>query len=105
MSLPTIPSERRTYQDRKTGVTVQQLTNHFAHSYHLYFTNPGWWDDNRRLLFASDRGNSQNLYSMELETGISTKLTDNLPLTEADFQGASVNPKRDEAYYWQSGTL
>jgi oligogalacturonide lyase len=105
MSLSTIPSERRTSKDRKTGVTVHQLTNHFAHSYHLYFTNPGWWDKNRRLLFASDRGNSQNLYSMDLETGISTKLTDNPSLTEADYQGASVNPRREEGYFWKGGAL
>jgi len=105
MKLPTLPSETRTYQDRVTGVTVHQLTQYLAHSYHLYFTNPGWWDDNRRLLFGSDRGNSGNLYSMELATGKFTRLTDNPSGDEASYQSASVNPVRPEAYFWREQRL
>jgi oligogalacturonide lyase len=105
MSLPTLPSEKRTYSDRVTGVTVHQLTEHMAHSYHLYFTNPGWWDGGRRLLFGSDRGNCANLYSMELASGTITRITDNAPGTAGSYQGASVNPVRDEAYFWHQGRL
>ena len=105
MPLPTLPSERTTYQDRLTGVTVHQLTNYMAHSYHLYFTNPGWWDNNRRLLFGSDRGNTGNLYSFELESGEITRLTNNPPGIEASYQGTSVNPTRPEAYFWQDARL
>jgi oligogalacturonide lyase len=105
MHLPIFPSEKRTYTDRVTGVTVHQLTEHMAHSYHLYFTNPGWWDDDRRLLFGSDRGNSSNLYSLELTSGAITRLTNN-PLGEAgSYQGACVNPERDEAYFWRGRQL
>lgn len=105
MRLPVFPSEKRTYPDRVTGVTVHQLTEHLAHSYHLYFTNPGWWDGNRRLLFGSDRGNSGNLYSLELESGEITRLTDNPPGEAASFQSACVNPVRAEAYFWQRRRL
>jgi oligogalacturonide lyase len=105
MSLPTFPSEKRTYTDRITGVTVHQLTDHLAHSYHLYFTNPGWWDDGRRLLFGSDRGNSGNLFSMELASGAITRLTDNPPGTAGSYQNTSINPVRDEAYFWREGRL
>ena len=105
MSLQMFPSEKRTYADGATGVTVHQLTDHLAHSYHLYFTNPGWWNGGRRLLFGSDRGNSGNLYSMELSSGAITRLTDNPPGTVASYQGASINPVRDEAYFWHKGRL
>jgi oligogalacturonide lyase len=105
MDLPGLPSEKRTYRDRVTGVTVHQLTDHHAHSYHLYFTNPGWWDDNQRLLFGSDRGNCGNLYSMELASGVITRLTNNAPGTVSSFQNASINHVRDEAYVWQQRRL
>ena len=62
-TLPSFPSERISYHDRVTGVTVHQLTNYLAHSYHLYFTNPGWWDAGRRLLFGSERANACLLYT------------------------------------------
>jgi len=105
MTLPVFPSEKRSYKDRVTGVMVHQLTEHMAHSYHLYFTNPGWWDRDRRLLFGSDRGNSGNFYSLELESGEITRLTDNPPGEAGSYQGACVNPVRDEAYFWRRRQL
>jgi oligogalacturonide lyase len=50
-------TEWRTYTDPISGVPVQQLTNYKGHSHHFYFTNPGWYDNDRKLLFASDRNN------------------------------------------------
>lgn len=105
MNLPTLPSEKRTYTDRITGVTVHQLTSYLAHSYHLYFTSPGWWDDNRRLLFGSDRDNRSNLYSIELESGEITRLTDDAPGETCDYQNAGLSPVRDEAYFWRKRKL
>ncbi len=69
-------AEWRTFTDDQTGVEVRQLTNYKGHSHHLYFTNPGWYDDGQRLLFGSDRGNRTNLYSIELANGEITQLTD-----------------------------
>lgn len=70
------PSERRVYTDRLTGLPVMQLTDYKAHSHHLYFTESGWYDGGRRLLFVSDRGNSTNLFSIHLESGEMTQLTE-----------------------------
>jgi oligogalacturonide lyase len=101
------PAEWRTSRDRTTGVEARQLTNHRGHSHHLYFTNPGWYDGGRRLLFGSDRANRANLYGLDLETGEITQLTDHQtpPPPGRSFQGASVNPKRDEAYFWRGRDL
>lgn len=97
------PPEWREYTDPKTGVKVLQLTNYKGHSHHIYFTNSGWYDDNRRLLFGSDRENRTNLFSINLETGEITQLTDLAPTEppyEVQFLATCINPVRDEAYFW-----
>ena len=105
-SLPQFPSEKRTYTDRVSGATVHQLTQHMAHSYHLYFTNSGWWGGGRHLLFGSDRGNRSNVYSMDVQTTAITQLTDNAPSDRpVNYQGVAINPVRDEAYWWHEGSL
>ena len=76
----TFPAEWTTFTDPLSGVTVQQLTNYRGHSHHFYFTNPGWYDNDQKLLFASDRNNHTNLYSVDLNTGLITQLTDLTPL-------------------------
>ena len=92
--------EKRTYRDRISGVKVTQLTAYLGHSNHAYFTNNGWWDGGRRLLFCGDRQNASNLFSVEIESGEISRLT--------DFPAGSgvtphftndVNPKRPEIYY------
>jgi len=97
------PAEWREYEDPTSGVAVRQLTDYKGHSHHLYFTNPGWWDGGRRLLFGSDRGNRSNLFSIDLETGEITQLTD----LERDtgFLSTCVNPTREEAYFWYDGGI
>jgi oligogalacturonide lyase len=102
------PREEVSFNDARTGRLVRQLTAHRAHSHHLYFTNPGWFDDGKRLLFGSDRGNRTNLYSIELATGEITQLTDLEPLPpprEVSFLSSCVNPCRAEAYFWYGSTL
>jgi oligogalacturonide lyase len=102
------PAEWRTYTDPHTGATSKQLTTYKGHSHHLYFTNPGWYDGGRKLLFGSDRGNRTNLYGIDLESGEITQLTDlDLPPPpgETSFLFASVNPRRDEVYFWHGRDL
>jgi oligogalacturonide lyase len=102
------PVEWRTFTDDQTGVAVRQLTNYKGHSHHLYFTNPGWYDGGRRLLFGSDRGNATNLFSIELSSGAITQLTDldqPPPPAETSFLFASVNPRRAEVYFWHGRDL
>jgi oligogalacturonide lyase len=103
-----LPPEWHRFTDHLSGRTITQLTNHKAHSHHLYFTNPGWYDGGRRLLFGSERGNRVNLYSIELASGEITQLTDldqPPPPAETSFLFASLNPRRDEVYFWHGRDL
>lgn len=100
-----IPAEWREYRDRETGARVRQLTNYRGHSYHLYFTNPGWYDGGRRVLFGSDRDNRSNLFGLDLESGEITQLTDLPAQQSGGFQTAFVNPTRDEAYFAYRQTM
>jgi oligogalacturonide lyase len=99
------PAEWRSFVAEPTGIEVRQLTNYKGHSYHLYFTNPGWYDGGRRLLFGSDRGNCTNLFSIELASGAITQLTDLDQEARIKLQSASVNPRRDEVYFWHGPEL
>ncbi len=102
------PAEWRTFADDQTGVEIRQLTNYKGHSHHLYFTNPGWYDNGRRLLFGADRDNRTKLFSVDLLSGELTQLTDRdqpPPPAETSFLFASVNPRRDEVYYWHGREL
>jgi oligogalacturonide lyase len=96
-------SERKTYIDPCSGVEVTQLTDYKGHSHHFYFTNPGWYENGRKLLFSSDRNNRTNLYGIHHETGEIEQLTDLEPVAlprELEFLRASINPVRDEVFFW-----
>lgn len=69
-------SEMVRYLDRDTGAEVTRLTGHRAHSNHLYFTNNCFYDNGRKIVFESDRGNGLNYWSLDLETGEIDRLTD-----------------------------
>ncbi|KAB8137651.1 oligogalacturonide lyase [Gracilibacillus oryzae] len=68
--------EWKRLNDRITGLPTVQLTNYTGHSHHLYFTENGWYDNDRRLLFVSDRNNKTDLFSIDIQTGVITQLTD-----------------------------
>ena len=94
--------------DPVSGLALQQLTSYKTNSHHVYFTNSGWYDGDRRMLFGSDRGNRTNLYSIHLQSGEITQLTDLEPVglpRETQFLSICVNPTRDEAYYWYDREL
>jgi oligogalacturonide lyase len=97
------PSELLTYEDPRTGVEVKQLTRYRAHSHHFYFTNIGWYDNERKMVFSSDRDNATNLFSIDLSDYTITQLTDLTPLPlprEVEFLRACLNPVKAEAYFW-----
>ena len=97
------PSETVEYKDRISGVTVRQLTSYLGHSHHTYFTNNGWWDHNRRLVFQSDRANASNLFSIEISTGEISRLTDFGQGQRENVHFANdVNQKRNEIYFIKS---
>lgn len=96
-------SEKQTYVDPSSGVEVIQLTNYKGHNHHFYFTNPGWYDNGKRLLFSSDRKNRTNLFGVHLVTGEIEQLTDLEPVglpRELEFLRACKNPVREEVYFW-----
>lgn len=100
--------EWRTFNDPISGVEVEQLTNYKGHSHHFYFTNPGWYADDTKLLFSSDRANRTNLYSLDLASGVITQLTDLEPLPlprEVEFLRACVSAQNSEAYFWHGYRL
>lgn len=101
-------AEWKTYPDPISGVEVQQLTNYRGHSHHFYFTNPGWYADGTKLLFSSDRNNRTNLYSVDLQSGEITQLTDLDPVPlprEVEFLRACVSEVNQEAYFWHEYKL
>lgn len=95
----TWPSEKRIFKDAITGVSITQLTSYLSHHFHLYFTNDGFYDDGRRLLIGSERENALNLYSLHMESGELTQLTDLSPSAAKGIQGTYINPQRHEAYF------
>lgn len=99
------PSELTVTQDPVSGATVRQLTNYKGHSNHAYFTYPCWYDAGRRLVLCSDRENCSNLFSVDLESGELTQLTDWDPAAEANRHGLCVNPTRSELYHCHGRTL
>lgn len=100
--------ERSIRTDRTSGLPVTQHTDYRGHSHHFYFTNPGWIDNGRRLLFSSDRANRTNLYALDLESGSIEQITDLEPVPlprELEFVRAAVNPVTDEAYFFHDRSL
>ena len=99
------PPERKSFQDRLSGVTVWQLTNYKGHSEHPYFTDNGWYDNDRRMLFVSDRSNARNLFSIEIESGEISRLTDMRPGEAVLRCPMHVNKALNETYYQYKGCV
>lgn len=94
-----LESEVTSFRDALSNVKITKLTNHLAHQFHLYFTNIGWYDQNKKLLICSDRDNCTNLYSLELETGKQIQLTDFNPNDQTGIHSTYINPEKNEAYF------
>lgn len=104
-SFEVYPSEKKQFQDRVTGVSITQLTDYLGHSFHTYFTNNGWWDEGKRLLFTSDRNNATNLYSIEIATGLISRLT-NFSKSDRPISFCNdVNKRRPEVYFVKDDTM
>ena len=74
-------SQMKEYTDAETGVKVKRITSGKYNSSHIYFTNNSLYDNNSKLIILSDRGESQNFYSVDLNTYEFTQVTD-LPKKE-----------------------
>jgi len=99
------PSEKKSFKDRITGQTVWQLTNYKGHSEHPYFTDEGWYDNDKRMLFVSDRDNARNLFSIEIESGEISRLTDMKSGNQNIRCPMHVNQTLNETYYQYAGCV
>jgi len=101
----TFVSETATHVDRASGVKVKRLTSWKGHSTHPYFTENGWYDNNTKMLFMSDRHNARNIHSLDIESGEIIRLTD-IKAGEPDIASSlGINKQRNEVYYMQNGKL
>lgn len=98
------PAEWIEIKDGVTETPILQLTNHMAHSFHTYFTNNGWYQGGKKLLFGSDRGNGTNLFSLNLESGEITQLTD-FKTNRYSIQNTFINPQKEVAYFSKNGQV
>ena len=76
----TYPSEKKIFTDEKTGHQIIRLTSDSSNNYHLYFTENSFVQGKRQIIFFSDRGSKReyhyNIFSMDLDSGEATQLSD-----------------------------
>lgn len=109
------PVELSEYDDPNTGARVRRVTDYPAtDNRHLYFTEPGWYDDGRRLLFRGYRDEPgtdrelpdeltlpRQLYSLDSESGLITQVTD-MP---AGLTSVTRSHDTPEAFFWSDNLL
>ncbi len=81
------------YRDPSTQVPVTRWTA--STSNHLYFTNPGWLPDGRRMVFTRDVDQGHELWILDLKDGGQQAL-----LSSAHPFMSCVHPLRNLAYTW-----
>ena len=106
----TFKPEWKEYADRVSGVRVRQLTDWMGHSNHRYFTHPNWFEEGRKVLFASDRNNARDLFWLDLETGGIVQVTDAASMDPSGQGRVSrfameANPTQPEACFWLGRAL
>lgn len=96
------PAEVEAYDDPNTGARVHRLTGYpGSRDRHPYFTEPCWYDDGRRLLVRASRDGPVQLFSVDLDTGLITQLTD-LP---EGFSSPTRAEGGSEVYSWSGDHL
>ena len=87
-----LPSERSTFIDEKTGITVTRLTSSPAKDNKIYQTHPNWTADGSYLIFYSDRTGRDEVFAIEEATGEIVQITDG-------DSGALVVARHDNAMF------
>ncbi|MGC9395504.1 MAG: oligogalacturonate lyase family protein [Anaerolineae bacterium] len=90
------------YIDQYSNREILQLTNYLGHSNHFYFTDPCWFNNNRSMVFTSDRENQSNLFRYDLDTGLITQMTD---LKGDGRPGGCVSLENNALYFWWQNVL
>lgn len=93
-------TERQTYDDPVTGLSVQELTRPGTAADNLYFHFSNFTADNRHVLFTSDRTGSTQLYRAEVATGRIVQLTADPEVSAAT---ACPDPREPCRVYLRSG--
>jgi len=90
------------YIDSHSGREIVRLTDYLGHSNHFYFTDPCWFNDNRSLVFSSQRENQGNLFRYDLGDGKITQMTD---LKSRGRPGGCVSRANNAVYFWHGRQL
>ncbi len=85
------------YQDAYSGREIVQLTDYLGHSNHLYFTDPGFFNNNRSMVFIADRENQSNLFRYDFDSGTITQMTD---LQGPGRPGGCLSTANNCHYFW-----
>lgn len=113
----TLPAERLSYADPKTGRIITRYTSAAANSYPLYYFVPSHTADGRYLVFHSERGGWVQLYRLDLASGEITQLTDGRTeesgwaiWCEWHLRGirthlSAINPVTDEVIYFEGDEI
>lgn len=84
--------EWRRSNDRLTGAAILQWTSHPAMQHHFYFTNPTVSADGRQGFFISYRTGYPNIFSIDLETGELTQVTDRVDVNPFSPTRSTASP-------------
>lgn len=96
-------NERQCHRDPHTGLKVTRWTDHPSN--HLYFTNPGWFDNGRQLLFTSDHSGRSELAALDLASGDQRPITRCSGDEAVDPYQTTVDPIHSRAFTWIAGRL
>jgi len=89
-------------KDETTGVEVVRLSDDVGDTIHPYFTQPLFSSDGKILLVESDRTGFWQLYSLEVDTGLVTQLTEESGIEP---HRSCLDPERLVAYYFSGRIL
>lgn len=95
-----IQNEFYEYRDADTGKRVVRLTTPDHVNHHEYFYYKMVTNDNRNLIYASERNGERQLYQMDLRDGSAVQLTEGAGTS--DF-GAFLSPDDQYLFYSQNG--
>lgn len=100
------PAQDDVYDDPNTGATVRRLTGYpGASSRHPYFTEPCLYDDGRRMVISSDRTGTTQAFSIDLETGLLTQLTDVPAAPSGTSNRPAIVDDGDAVYCWSGDCM
>ena len=95
------PSEKRTFKEKDTDVTVIQLTDNPSHNKNFYYNQEQFIAGSERYVFLSDRSGVNQIYAADVKTGEIVQLTD----SEEGAGGCSVDHLAGIIYFTRGKCL